>query len=335
MVGVTLARSGLGLVTGNAPGVDLWVSRAFCATLRSSGLDERGRFCQISSGYLTRGSLFPVPGFRSAPESRIEVDSLDAWTEEALARSDAAIMVGGHRGALMIARRFIDNGKPVFPIPFTGGRSDNVFQELLRTWNDNPVPGLTRNQFVSLALPWVTGTGSLQNLLLGVLADSPDIFLSYRRTDVPAAAGRLHRDLSEHFGTKRVFMDVHGIAPCQIWDRTIESAIERCKVGVVVIGNRWMPAPSTDTPARSNDRTDFVRHEVATLLKAGKPVAPVLIDGARLPDGPELPEELLPLLNFQAPALNNANWDAVVAQLIGELERAIGAQASTEGSGTS
>jgi hypothetical protein len=335
MVGVTLARSRFGLVTGNAPGVDLWVSRAFCAALKTLRLEEKDHYCQISSGYMTRGSLFPLPGFRAGPEARIEAESFDAWTEEALARSDAAIMIGGHGGALRIARRFIENGKPVFPIPFTGGRSDHVFQELLRSWNDNPVPGLTRNQFVSLALPWVTGTGPLENLLLGVLADAPDIFVSYRRTDVPAAAGRLHRDLSEHFGTKRVFMDVHGIAPSQVWERTIERAIEKCKAGVVVIGNRWMPAPSGDTPARLNGQPDFVRQEVAMLLKAGKPIAPVLIDGARLPASPELPDDLLPLLKFQTPSLNNANWDAVMAQLIGELERAIGADPSSAAAGTS
>lgn len=147
--------------------------------------------------------------------------------------------------------------------------------------------------------------------------------MSYRRTDAAAAAGRLHRDLAEHFGTKRVFMDVHGIAPSQLWDKAIGDAITACKVGVVVIGNHWMRALLPSTPPRLTEQDDFVRWEIGMLLKAGKAIAPVLVEGASLPDRSALPDELAPLLKFQAPVLNNANWDVVIAQLIQQLERAI------------
>src|SRR5437868_7892441 len=132
MVGVTLAQSGFRLVTGNATGVDLWVARAFSATLKRVRRDENDYLRQISTGYFTRGSPWPLPGFRPKPGSRIEVKSFEGWIEEALTQSDAGIMIGGSGGALRIARRFIDIGKPVFPIPFTGGHSGEVFQEVLR-----------------------------------------------------------------------------------------------------------------------------------------------------------------------------------------------------------
>lgn len=323
MVGATLAQSGFGLVTGTATGVDLWVAREFCATLKNMGRDEGECLKQISAGFLNRGSFFPLPGFRPGHGSRIEVKSKEEWIGEALGRSDAGIMIGGHKGALEISRRFIDIGKPVFPIPFTGGKSDLVFQEILKAWNDNPVPGLTRNQFLSLALPWISSTRTLYNLVHGALAETPDIFVSYRRADAAAAAGRLHRDLAEYFGTKSVFMDIYGIAPSQVWDKTIEDAITGCKVGVVVIGHRWMRALLPNTPTPSADQVDFVRQEIGMLLKTGKAIAPVLVDGASLPDRSDLTDELAPLLKFQALVLNNANWDKVVAQLIEQLERAI------------
>lgn len=51
-------------------------------------------------------------------------------------------------------------------------------------------------------------------------------------------------------------------------------------------------------------------------------IAPILIEGASFPAMSDLPDELAPLLKFQAPVLNNANWDVVVAKLIQQLERA-------------
>jgi hypothetical protein len=234
--------------------------------------------------------------------------------EAALAKSDAAILVGGHRGTLAMARRFMDRAKPVFPIPFSGGRSNEIFQEILRTWSDTPVEGLTRTQFLSLALPWNSGTGTLQNLLRGTLAETADIFISYRRNDVASGAGRLHRDLVEHFGTKRVFMDVLGIPPGQSWKATIDKAIQDCKVGVVVIGKRW-----TET-----HEDDIVHAEVGMLLEQNKGIAPVLIDGAQLPPASAIPSALVGLFRFQAPSLDNSNWEPSMAALIRQLDRAIG-----------
>lgn len=325
MIGATLAQSGFGLVTGNAPGVDLWVSRAFSAALKHLDREQNEFFCQIAASFLQRGSLFPVRGFSAEFKSRIRVASLEEWIDETVARSDAAIMIGGHgqKGALAIAHRFIQAGKPVFPIPFTGGRSDDVFQEILRTWNESPVPGLTRNHFLSLALPWISGTGALGNLLHGALAETPDIFISYRRTDAAAAAGRLHRDLSEHFGVRRVFLDIHGIAPSEVWEKAIEDAITACKVGIVVIGPHWIET-SGARRVPLDEQHDYVRGEIAALLKGGKAIAPVLVEGASLPESPALPAELAPIIRYQAFVLNNANWDAVVGQLINQLERTVG-----------
>jgi TIR domain len=147
--------------------------------------------------------------------------------------------------------------------------------------------------------------------------------VSYRRTDSDAAAGRLHRDFAEYFGTKRVFMDVHGIAPSQAWDKAIEDAIRGCKAGVVIIGSRWMTTLLSSTKAGLSNEIDFLRREIAMLLNGDKAIAPVLVEGASLPDKSGLPAELSPLLSFQAPMLNNANWDVVIAQLIQQLERAI------------
>lgn len=161
-------------------------------------------------------------------------------------------MVGGGRGALDIARRIIDLGKPVFPLPFMGGltgNSDFVFQEILKTWEAHSVPGVSRAQFLQLSEPWVSGTGQLSNLLRGTLAETPDIFISYRRSDAPAAAGRIDNDLSEHFfGGRRVFLDISDIVPGHAWDDSIDEALQASQAGVVVIGRSWMWRQVTVTP---------------------------------------------------------------------------------------
>ena len=160
----------------------------------------------------------------------------------------------------------------------------------------------------------------LGNLLRGTLAEAPDIFISYRRSDAPAAAGRIANDLSEHFGARRVFLDVQGIAPSRAWDTTIDGALGACKVGVVVIGRQWLAPGSEGGPPRLQRSDDVVRREVAALLGQRKAVFPLLVEGAPLPDAQALPDELAALLRFQATSLDNAGWQAGLARLIREIE---------------
>ncbi|HEX6361893.1 MAG TPA: toll/interleukin-1 receptor domain-containing protein [Albitalea sp.] len=332
MVATMLVDAGLDLVTGRSPGVDRWVAEQYCGELATRELPVAGRFTQIASPGL-------APPFRryAAPAAcRVRTPDFEAWKREALARSDAAVMIGGGRGALDIARRFIERGRPVFPVPFLGGltgSSDFVFQEILKTWEAHPVPGVSRTQYLRLAEPWVGGTGPLANLLLGTLADAPDLFVSYRRSDAPAAAGRIAHDLTEHFGQRRVFLDIHGIAPSRPWVRSIDEALASCRAGIVVIGRDWLaPSPGGAVP-RLAERDDVVRQEIETLLdpRGGKAVFPVLVDGARLPEADRLPESLRPLLAYQVTALDNAGWTTTLARLAREIETLLAQPAAARG----
>lgn len=328
MLGTTLAEAGFGLVTGNSTGIDHWVSDAYCAGRAALGLPVPGAFVQIALGgmhYLRRGGP-PLPGYPAPSACKVEVGNVEAWRREALDRSDAAVMVGGGRGALDIARRFIERGRPVFPLPFLGGitgNSDFVFREILKTWEGHPVPGLSRTQFLRLAEPWVSGTGALANLLRGTLADTPDVFVSYRRSDAPAAAGRLAHDLAEHFGRRRVFLDIQGIAPSRAWDQSIDSGLQHCKAGVVVVGRQWLAPGREGQVSRLHEKDDEVRREVAELLRLKKAIFPVLVEGARLPEALDLPDPLVPLLRFQATAIDNGSWEVTMNILIREMETVI------------
>lgn len=315
MAGHLLAQLDLGLVAGNATGVDQWASEAYCSEIERQGRSTDRRFTQLWLPYWRgRGSWWPMPGFRAPAACRQIVRRQADWIEHALTAADAAIMIGGQSGALDIARRFIDAGKTVLPVPFTGGASNAVFQDILRTWGDHPVPGLSRTQFLSLGEPWVIGAGPLRNLVLGIFADAPDIFISYRRADALADVGRLYHDLAEHFGERRVFVDLQDIGASDRWATTIEGALDACSIGIVVIGRSWVSD-------RLQSAHDVLRREVEYLIQHDKVIFPVLMNGAALPTPEALPPTLHPLLERQARSLDTAGWSAAVHDLMRQIDR--------------
>ena len=128
----------------------------------------------------------------------------------------------------------------------------------------------------------------------------PRAYISYRRADSAAYAGRLYDRLAGEFGSQSVFLDVSGIAPGEAFGSVIDDAIRTADIVIVIIGPRWLGAADASAARRLDHPDDFVRREVATALASGTYVIPVLVDGAVMPSGAELPSELAPL------ALRNA-----------------------------
>lgn len=229
-------------------------------------------------------------------------------------------LAGG--GSLAIVNRFIEMGKPVFPLPFSGGQSDDVFQNILGWWKENPVPGLSRSQFLRLALPWTHGSGDFADLLLGCLAEHKDIFISYRRNDTPWLTWRLHDEMCEHFGTKRVFVDLDAIRGGDDWRTRIQTALEECRVGVIVIGEHWLDRDAKQQ-RRIDDDGDYVRKEIRTLLERNKRVIVVSADGAPKMTQDVLPTDLRGLLNIQMLTVVHDTWRGVVDQIIATVKEAL------------
>lgn len=319
MAGRTLARHGFGLITGCPPGVDSAVAGAFVAECRRHGRQPEDAYRQLWLPHFRRGYWMPGGGFRAPPACVQRLASTAQWTERVIDEAAAGILVGGRGPSMDIARRFIDAGKPVLPIPFVGGASRAVFEEILRTWGDAPVPGLSRAQFLRLAVPWINDAGLLATLLKGTLARTQDIFISYRRSGGAYAAGHLQADLRDHFGDRRVFFDLQGIRPSADWQATIDAAIDACKVGVVVIGPEFM-AHEADGRLRLHDPDDVVRRELRRLLDGGKAILPVLVGGARPLSVRELPEDLAALAAIQARPLANDGWAATMHALVEAIE---------------
>jgi hypothetical protein len=74
----------------------------------------------------------------------------------------------------------------------------------------------------------------------------------------------------------------------------------------VVIGRSWMLAGSDGQTPRLHEAGDVVCKEIADMIRQGKAIFPLLVEGARLPEAAELPKELHALLRFQATTIDNA-----------------------------
>ena len=137
----------------------------------------------------------------------------------------------------------------------------------------------------------------------------PAVFLSYRRADTVAYAGRLADALEKHFGEGCVFHDIEAIAPGSNFAETIDDAIARCAVLVVLIGDNWISERAADGTRRLDDARDFVRLEVGSALRAAKPVLPVLVEGAQMPAEDALPADLRALARLQGLELSDTRWE--------------------------
>ncbi len=149
-----------------------------------------------------------------------------------------------------------------------------------------------------------------------------NIFISYRRTDAAAWAGRLHMALEQRFNRNQLFMDVDNIKPGSDFVQVLDAQFAKCDVMLPVIGNGWLEARNERGLRRIDDPEDFVRIEIESALKRDKKIVPVLVDGASMPRASDLPESLKPLARRQAFFLSHNKFGSDVgdlAKLLGEV----------------
>ncbi len=141
------------------------------------------------------------------------------------------------------------------------------------------------------------------------------IFISYRRDDSQAWAGRLYDALRRTFGPTRVFRDIDTLEAGVDYAEAIEQWLAKSEVVLVVIGPRWLPAADPNGRRRLDDPDDLTRLEVAAALRRGIRVVPVLVGGAAMPSGEDLPEDLRGLARRHAHEISDRRWDYDLEQL--------------------
>ena len=116
----------------------------------------------------------------------------------------------------------------------------------------------------------------------------PCLFVSYRREDSAGFAGRLTDALEQRFGVGSVFRDVDDIQPGEDFEAVIERRLHDAKAVLVLIGPGWLAA-SAAGERRLDHPQDFVRREIELALGSGRPVVPILVGGASMPEAAVLP----------------------------------------------
>lgn len=123
-------------------------------------------------------------------------------------------------------------------------------------------------------------------------ARSPKIFISYRRADSADITGRIYDRLTGHFGKAAIFKDVDSIPPGVDFKEHLENAVGKCKVFLVVIGDKWLEKSGAMRKARLEDPRDFVRIEIEAALNRNILIIPLFVRGATMPAEEKLPRSL-------------------------------------------
>jgi TIR domain len=149
---------------------------------------------------------------------------------------------------------------------------------------------------------------------------SGQIFISYRRDDNSAFAGRLYDRLSARLPNNHIFIDVD-LEPGIDFVEEIERSVGSCEVLIAVIGKRWLRSSVGKGKRRLENPEDFVRVEIATALKRNIRVIPVLVDGASMPRSSDLPDDLKLLARRNAIEVSHNRFNADLERLLATLER--------------
>lgn len=149
-----------------------------------------------------------------------------------------------------------------------------------------------------------------------------NIFISYRRSDTKAWAGRIYDRLNQHFERESLYMDVDSIELGLDFFEAIEDTLKSCNVFLAIIGRDWLET-SDEHGRRIDNPDDLVRHEISTALKRNIRVIPILVDNASIPSSRDLPDELTPLVRRNAFAIRHESFHTDVERLIKAVQSVI------------
>jgi hypothetical protein len=149
-----------------------------------------------------------------------------------------------------------------------------------------------------------------------------DIFVNYRSSDEPFAATLVDEKLCERFGPERVFRDNRAIGLGLDYRPVLWDSLDRSLIVVAIIGPKWHE--------QIHEPDDFVRRELATALRGGHRVVPVLVGSQmRKLREEDLPDDLKDLAHRQYLRLQTRAAQNDIALLVDRIAEIIGPTPST------
>jgi hypothetical protein len=141
-LGVSLARSGYGIVTGGWPGVDEVTARSFARELERDSIPLEDRLIQV----VVDDKLPAFPAGNLVLVKRGD----EEWTES-VKRAEAVVLIGGMGGTWITGEYALRFGRTVFPLADTGGDAAEFYMHLQRNWKPEFSPGIDRSKFQLVA----------------------------------------------------------------------------------------------------------------------------------------------------------------------------------------
>ena len=141
-----------------------------------------------------------------------------------------------------------------------------------------------------------------------------NLFISYRRSDSMHAAQRVRMSLRERFGEDAVFID-REIPPGKDWEQHLEEMLVASTGVVLMIGDEFLKLLRKHRKGQT-ELSDPLVWEIATALRLGKTLYPVLIGRIDMPDPAKLPESIRGLTRYQAVFAREPAFDAAISEMI-------------------
>jgi hypothetical protein len=154
------------------------------------------------------------------------------------------------------------------------------------------------------------------------------VFLSYRRSDTASIAGSLGYFLELELRPENVFRDIKTIEGGDHFPTEIDEALRKASVVVVLIGPGWVGKLSFGRSLITR-HDDWIRFELEHAREYGKPILPVLVDGAVMPDERALPQSLRFITKWNAFRIRDEAWGEDVPKLVKRI-RALAVEPAVE-----
>jgi len=133
-----------------------------------------------------------------------------------------------------------------------------------------------------------------------------NVFISYRRSDSAAMAGRIKDNIEKYLPNVSVFMDVDSIDGGEDFKSRIEQSIAKTNILLVLIGPQWVF--NRERHNRMMDDNDFVRLEVASAIDADVKVYPILLEDSRMPSANDLPNDIQAITALNALEIRHSRF---------------------------
>ncbi|XP_074119791.1 NAD(+) hydrolase SARM1 [Sminthopsis crassicaudata] len=142
-------------------------------------------------------------------------------------------------------------------------------------------------------------------------SESPDVFISYRRSSGSQLASLLKVHLQLHGFS--VFIDVEKLEAGKFEDKLIQSVMGARNFVLV------LSSGALDKCMQDHDCKDWVHKEIVTALNCGKNIVPVM-DGFVWPEPQSLPEDMQAVLKFNGIMWSHEYQEATIEKIIRFLQ---------------